>query len=325
MAAIRESIAKSLPGCRWVDSEAPSIAIEIHRFSVLRQDDNWEAAIEWSVIARDGGGRTLTEFQAESLISRPNYRGVDNEKAALQEAVTEAMRRTLTGLRAVPSAAIIRPPRRTPMATARGTRARTQALLSEGSLWRTPHSPWNASRTRDRWRGIHHEKAHSDTSVLRRDPDGVRRQRRFRGQPGLRAGFDPLGDVPGLDPRQRASGRPPSGRGRLGSSLRSLSRSHREIPGGERPPSGARPSRTAGQRRLLRVHPPLRRHGDLHVRDGHPVHRQRGQCRVRIPSRAARRRIRRRNLRLELRLRDARRRREVDPRGRARLDPAARR
>ncbi|MEP6767400.1 MAG: hypothetical protein ABJC61_01935 [Acidobacteriota bacterium] len=104
VSAIRESLVRSLPGCRWVAQPgAPLIGIEVHRFSV-KQDDNWEAAIEWGVIARDAGGRTLTEFQAESLISRPNYRGVDNEKAALQEALDQAMRRTLTGLRSVPSA-----------------------------------------------------------------------------------------------------------------------------------------------------------------------------------------------------------------------------
>ncbi|MCA1582099.1 MAG: hypothetical protein LC796_12070 [Acidobacteria bacterium] len=101
---IRQSLVRSLPGCHWVSQAgAPLIGIELHRFSV-KQDGNWEAAIEWSVVARDAGGRTLTEFQAESLISRPNYRGVDNEKAALQEALDQVMRRTLTGLRSVPSA-----------------------------------------------------------------------------------------------------------------------------------------------------------------------------------------------------------------------------
>ena len=49
-------------------------------------------------------GRTLTEFQADSSISRPNYRAMDNEKLALQEALDEAMRRALTGLRAVSNA-----------------------------------------------------------------------------------------------------------------------------------------------------------------------------------------------------------------------------
>lgn len=101
--AIRQSLVKSLPGCRWVEADAPSIAIEIHRFSV-RQDDSWQAFAEWSVLVRDRDGRTLTEFQAESDVQRPNYRGVDNEKAAIQQAITEAMQRTLAGLRAVPSA-----------------------------------------------------------------------------------------------------------------------------------------------------------------------------------------------------------------------------
>jgi uncharacterized lipoprotein YmbA len=101
-ATIRDSLVRSLPGCRWVTGNAPAITIEVHRFSV-RQDDNWEAAVEWSVLARDRQGRTLTEFQADSQVSRPNYRNVDNEKAALQQALDEAMRRTLAGLRSVSS------------------------------------------------------------------------------------------------------------------------------------------------------------------------------------------------------------------------------
>lgn len=102
-APIRESILRSLPGCRWAASGAPApvITIEVHRFTVAF-DDVWEAAVEWSVVARDRGGRTLTEFQAETRVTRPNYRGADNEKAALQEAMNEAMQRTLTGLRAIP-------------------------------------------------------------------------------------------------------------------------------------------------------------------------------------------------------------------------------
>ena len=100
---VRDSIVRSLPGCQWIagDAPAPTITIELHRFSV-RKEDNWEAAVEWGVLARDSQGRTLTEFQAESLVSRPNYRGENNEKAALQQAMNEAMRRTLVGLRAVP-------------------------------------------------------------------------------------------------------------------------------------------------------------------------------------------------------------------------------
>jgi hypothetical protein len=99
--AVRDSVTRSLPGCHWVESGAPTIAIEIHRFDVRSIEGTWEANVEWSVLVSDGGGRTVTEFQSESSIARPNYRGQDNEKAALQEALTEAMRRTLTGLRGV--------------------------------------------------------------------------------------------------------------------------------------------------------------------------------------------------------------------------------
>ena len=102
--AIRESIVRSLPGCQWVDAAAPEISIEVHRFDVRQNEGTWEAAIEFGVIARDRGGRTLTEFQSDSSIARPNYRGLDNEKLALQEALDEAMRRALTGLRAVSNA-----------------------------------------------------------------------------------------------------------------------------------------------------------------------------------------------------------------------------
>jgi hypothetical protein len=104
LATLRDSIVRSLPGCRWVDADAPAIAIELHRFDVHPDENTWEARAEWSVIARDRQGRTLTEFQADSQVSRPNYRGVDNEKAALQQSLDEAMRRTLAGLRSVPTA-----------------------------------------------------------------------------------------------------------------------------------------------------------------------------------------------------------------------------
>ena len=102
--AIRESIVRSLPGCQWVEGAAPEISIEVHRFDVRQQEGTWEAQVEMGVIARDRGGRTLTEFQADSSIARPDYRGLDNEKLALQEALADAMRRALTGLRAVSNA-----------------------------------------------------------------------------------------------------------------------------------------------------------------------------------------------------------------------------
>ena len=63
----------------------------------------WEAGAEWTVSARDPSGRTLTEFQADSRVSRPNYRGSNNEMEALRTAFEEAVTRTLTGLRNVSS------------------------------------------------------------------------------------------------------------------------------------------------------------------------------------------------------------------------------
>jgi hypothetical protein len=87
-----------------VEKDAPEISIEVDRFQVRNNEDTWEAFAEFDVIARDRGGRTITEFRAESSIARPNYRGVDNEKMALQQALEEAMQRALAGLRAVPNA-----------------------------------------------------------------------------------------------------------------------------------------------------------------------------------------------------------------------------
>jgi hypothetical protein len=97
---IRDSIVRSLPGCRWTNEGAPTITIEVHTLKVALED-YWEAAVEWDVIVRDRQGRTVTQFEADSRVSRPNYRGVDNEKAAVQQALNEAMQRTLAGLRSV--------------------------------------------------------------------------------------------------------------------------------------------------------------------------------------------------------------------------------
>jgi hypothetical protein len=98
---IRDSIVRSLPGCRWSSSSsAPEITIEVHRFRVALED-MWEAGAEWSVIVRDRDGGPVTEFQTDAHVSRPNYSGVDNEKACMQQALEEAIRRTLTGLRSV--------------------------------------------------------------------------------------------------------------------------------------------------------------------------------------------------------------------------------
>jgi hypothetical protein len=101
---LRESLSHSFPGCQWADtarSDAPTIAIEIHSFAANFDGTIYDATAEWTVLARDASGRTLTEFQAEARVSRPNYRGSNNEREALREAFEQALNRTLAGLRNV--------------------------------------------------------------------------------------------------------------------------------------------------------------------------------------------------------------------------------
>ena len=103
---VRDSLARSLPGCQWASAaraDTPTIRIEIHRFGAEFDGATWDAGAEWTVTARDPAGRTLTEFQADARVARPNYRGSDNEREALRSAFEEAMTRTLTGLRNVSS------------------------------------------------------------------------------------------------------------------------------------------------------------------------------------------------------------------------------
>ena len=59
--------------------------------------------MEWTVRAQDAGGRTLTEFQADEALARPNYLGSDNEKESLTEAYQKALARTVKGLQALPA------------------------------------------------------------------------------------------------------------------------------------------------------------------------------------------------------------------------------
>ena len=102
---VRDSLSRSMPGCKWAAGPSePAISIEIHRFTADQHGDMWDAAAEWTVSVRDAAGRTLTEFQAESDITRPNYRGSNNEAEALREIFESVMKRTLAGLRAVPPA-----------------------------------------------------------------------------------------------------------------------------------------------------------------------------------------------------------------------------
>ncbi|MFN2387292.1 MAG: hypothetical protein ABR576_13575 [Thermoanaerobaculia bacterium] len=98
---IRESITRSFPGCRWEESDAssPLIRIEVHRFTSALQGNIWDAAVEWSVAAEGPRGESLTNFTAEGEVSRPNYRGSNNELEALKQAFDQSLRRTLAGLR----------------------------------------------------------------------------------------------------------------------------------------------------------------------------------------------------------------------------------
>jgi hypothetical protein len=105
VALLRDSITKSFPGCTWSapgPNPLPSLTIEIHRFRAPLVEGLWEGAADWTVLARDPAGRSLTEFDAVSEIGRPNYQGSNNEKEALRAVFTAAFEKTLAGLRAVP-------------------------------------------------------------------------------------------------------------------------------------------------------------------------------------------------------------------------------
>jgi uncharacterized lipoprotein YmbA len=102
---IRQSLARTFPGCQWTGAaisarpEAPTIAIEIHRFAADFDGSMYDAAAEWTVIARSPSGQSLTQFDAEAHVARPNYRGSNNEREALSAAFEQAVSRTAAGLR----------------------------------------------------------------------------------------------------------------------------------------------------------------------------------------------------------------------------------
>ena len=139
-AAIRDGIQKSFPGCRWTNAPAAgtdSILIEVHRFGSHIEYDregtaSWEAAVEWTVRATNAGGRVLTEFQADEQVSRPNYRGSNNEKESLSEAYQKAMERTILGLRSVAAIGAVRPLSGTPALARRGA---ASPAAAENSRW----------------------------------------------------------------------------------------------------------------------------------------------------------------------------------------------
>jgi len=101
--SVRDGIQKSFPGCRWgiTDPDAGTIAIEVHRFASHLDAGYWEAAVEWTVTARDVSGHTITEFEVNEEVTRPNYQGSDNEKESLSEAFGKAIQRTSKGLSAM--------------------------------------------------------------------------------------------------------------------------------------------------------------------------------------------------------------------------------
>jgi hypothetical protein len=103
IALIRDSLSRSLPACRWTDAQADTgtITIELHRFRATSDGAVYDAFAEWGVWVRDARGGTLTEFEAAGEASRPNYRGENSERVALQHALEQAMAKTLAGLRAL--------------------------------------------------------------------------------------------------------------------------------------------------------------------------------------------------------------------------------
>ncbi|MFY9549995.1 MAG: hypothetical protein WAU32_02495 [Thermoanaerobaculia bacterium] len=110
IAAVRDAIQKSFPGCRWSSEDGvPTIEIEIHRFESVREGDVWDATVQWTVTAQNATGRTLLAFEADETVSRPNYRGSDNEKESLTEAYRAAVERTARGLRTVRASDSSRP------------------------------------------------------------------------------------------------------------------------------------------------------------------------------------------------------------------------
>lgn len=114
-ASVLEALQKSFPGCRWnaSDPNAGSVSIEVHRFVSVLDSGSWEAAVEWTVSARDSAGHTLTQFEVNEEVSRPNYQGSDNEKESLSEAFRKGIERTTRGLRSMSISESIRPLERT--------------------------------------------------------------------------------------------------------------------------------------------------------------------------------------------------------------------
>ena len=161
-ALIGNSIRQSFPGCQWDTAAAGAgrVQIEIHRFVANPDGNTWEAAADWSVLVTDPSGRTLTEFDATEEVSRPNYRGSNNEKEALRQAFDQAMRRTLAGLRSVTSAAVLRLPGRT------ATEGDPFAGLRAGFVSHSPHETCRRESERSAGIGLERFSHHRTSEVL---------------------------------------------------------------------------------------------------------------------------------------------------------------
>jgi hypothetical protein len=110
IAAVREAVQRSFPGCRWnaTEADAGTIAIEVHRFGSHLDAGYWEAAVEWTVSARSASGHILTQFEVDEEVTRPNYQGSDNEKESLSEAFGKGVERTARGLTALSTSGVFR-------------------------------------------------------------------------------------------------------------------------------------------------------------------------------------------------------------------------
>jgi len=114
IAAIRDGIQKSFPGCHWTPpgDETATITVAVHRFAAVFNDRYYDSSVDWTVTVRNTSGRTISEFDANEQETRPAYSGADAE--SLNEAFRKALQRTVKGLAQVPRIGSIRHPGGTP-------------------------------------------------------------------------------------------------------------------------------------------------------------------------------------------------------------------
>lgn len=118
IAAVRDGIQKSFPGCRWSPpgGDTATITVAIHRFAAVLNDRYYDSAVDWTVTVRSTSGQTISEFDANEQETRPAYSGADEE--SLNEAFRKALQRTVKGLAQVPRIGSRRPPAGTSTAAA---------------------------------------------------------------------------------------------------------------------------------------------------------------------------------------------------------------